>query len=161
MIACQAMQCILHATGHTDIAPHYRHGSPPTHRAVPSALALTKQLPLALNATSSTSSLWPVFTDRQRPLRTSHSRADASMDPLSTKLPAGQQQTQASTYCCEALTAHALGTGVVSSLQGKISYSVVGYSLPILSRRVLCSATAVLIRLLMMCAAILVKLLPP
>jgi hypothetical protein len=65
-----------------------------THRAVPSALALTKQLPLALKATSSTSSLWPVFTDRQRPLRTSHSRADASIEPLSTKLPAMQQHAQ-------------------------------------------------------------------
>lgn len=60
------------------------------HLAVPSALALTKLLPVVLNATSSTSSVWPVLTDRQRPLRTSHSRADASMDPLRTKLPAQQ-----------------------------------------------------------------------
>jgi hypothetical protein len=63
------------------------------HLAVPSALALTKLLPVVLKATSRTSSVWPVLTDRQRPLRTSHSRADVSMDPLRTMLPAGHAQT--------------------------------------------------------------------
>jgi hypothetical protein len=57
------------------------------HLAVPSALALTKLLPVVLKATSSTSSVWPVFTDKQRPLRTSQSLADASIDPLKTRLP--------------------------------------------------------------------------
>jgi len=83
------------------------------HLAVLSALALTNLLPLASKATSSTSSVWPVFTDKQRPLRTSQSRAVVSMEPLSSKLPTRQQGGRDDDI--QPRGGHAISTQAVSS----------------------------------------------